>query len=292
MANADKDTLVCGGGGVWGVAWLSGIVAGMAEAGLDLRGADCFIGTSAGSVTSAQLASGMAPAEMYERQRDPAKQPRELIAPPEGLARVMQIMQQSWTDDRARLRAVCDLARTSETVSLAERRGAIVERLGLADSGWPSDKELLLTAVDTDSLTLKAFATADTIPVVDAVTASCAIPGVWPVMPIGGRNYVDGGIWKTFDNCQLAVGSASVLVLSPMGLTMSDPGVLDDLDALRAGGATVILVAPDEASNATMALGPLDPATRKPAAEAGYAQALREMAERAELRALMPSFRA
>ena len=139
-----RNTLVCGGGGVWGVAWLSGIVAGMAEAGLDLRLADCFIGTSAGSVTSAQLASGMAPAEMYERQSNPAKQPRELSAPPEGLARVMQIMQQSWPDDRARLRAVCDLARTSETVSLAERRGAIVERLGLADSAWPSDKELLL----------------------------------------------------------------------------------------------------------------------------------------------------
>lgn len=289
MSDTGKNTLVCGGGGVWGVAWLSGIIAGMAEAGLDLRRADCFIGTSAGSVTCAQLAKGMAPATMYERQRDPAKQPRELIAPPEGLAKVMQLMQQSWPDDRARLRTVCDLAQVTETVPLAERRDAITERLGLADSDWPAGKELLLTAIDTDNLTLKAFAAADNIPVVDAVTASCAIPGVWPVMPIGGRTYVDGGLWKTFDNCQLAEGSATVLVLSPMGLTMSDPGVLDDLDALRATGATVILVAPDETSNATMALGPLDPATRKPAAEAGYAQALREMAERPELRALIAS---
>ncbi len=281
-----KRTLVCGGGGVWGVAWLSGIVAGMAEAGLDLRTADCFIGTSAGSVTSAQLARGMAPAEMYERQSDPAKQPRELIAPSEGLAKVMQIMQQSWPDDRARLRTVCDLAHNAKTVPLAERRSAIEERLGLPDSAWPLDKELLLTAVDTDSLTLKAFAVADHVSVVDAVTASCAIPAVWPVMPINGRNYVDGGLWKTFDNCQLAEGSVAVLVLSPMGLTISDPGVLDDLDELRAKGANVVLVAPDDASNATMAMGPLDPATRKPAAEAGYAQALREMKERPELHAL------
>ena len=170
-----KTTLVCGGGGVWGVAWLSGIVAGMAEAGLDLRAADCFIGTSAGSVTSAQLAKGMAPATMYERQSDPAKQPRELIAPPDGLNAIMKLMQQSWPDDRTRLRTVCDLAHQTETVPLAERRGAIEERLGLADGVWPSAKELLLAAVDTDSLTLKAFAAADNISVVDAVTASCAL---------------------------------------------------------------------------------------------------------------------
>lgn len=281
-----KTTLVCGGGGVWGVAWLSGIVAGMAEAGLDLRQADCFIGTSAGSVTSAQLAKGMAPATMYERQSDPTKQPRELIAPPDGLAKVMQLMQQRWPDDRIRLRTVCDLAHRSETVPLAERRGAIEERLGLPDSAWPVDKELLLTAVDTGSLTLKAFAAADNVSVVDAVTASCAIPAVWPVMPIRGRSYVDGGLWKTFDNVQLAEGSASVLVLSPMGLTMSDPGVLDDLDKLRRQGATVVLVSPDDASNASMAMGPLDPACRKPASEAGHAQGRREMAERPELREL------
>lgn len=281
-----KTTLVCGGGGVWGVAWLSGIVAGMAEAGIDLRQADCFIGTSAGSVTSAQLAKGIAPTTIYERQNDPAKQPRELIAPPEGLAALFKLLQQPWPDDRERLRTVCDLAHHTQTVPLAERRGAIEERLGLPDPAWPPAKELLLTAVDTESLTLKAFAAADHISVVDAVTASCAIPGVWPVMPIGGRSYVDGGLWKTFDNCQLAEGSSSVLVLSPMGLTMSDPGVLDDLDELRRKGATVVLVSPDEPSNATMAMGPLDPACRTPASEAGRAQALREMAERPELREL------
>lgn len=280
----EKRTLVCGGGGVWGVAWLSGIVAGMAEAGLDLRGVDGFIGTSAGSVTSAQLAKGMAPAEIYARQSDPAKQPRELIAPPEGLAKIFKLMQQPWPDDRTRLRTVCDLAHATHTVPPAERRGAIEERLGLADGAWPADKELLLTAVDTESLTLKAFAAADRVSVVDAVTASCAIPAVWPVTTIGGRGYVDGGLWKTFDNCQLAEGSAHVLVLSPMGLTASDPGVLDDLDELRAKGSNVVLISPDRPSNATMALGLLDPATRKPAAEAGYAQALREVAERPELR--------
>lgn len=285
MTESGKATLVCGGGGVWGVAWLSGLVAGLAEAGLDVRAAQCFIGTSAGSVISAQLAKGMAPAHLFERQSDPARQPRELIAPPDGLATLMQLIAQSWPSDKARLRAICDLAHRKDTVPLAERRAAIGERLGLPDPAWPP-RELLLTAVDTGSLTLKAFGAEDNVAVIDAVTASCAIPGVWPVVPIGGRNYVDGGLWKTFDNIQLAKGSARILLLSPMGLTNTDPGVLDDLDALRNDGTTVALIAPDAASSATLALGPLDPACRQPAAEAGHRQGLREMMERPELRGI------
>jgi NTE family protein len=54
-------TLVCGGGGVWGVAWMTGIAIGLAEAGLDLREADSFIGTSAGSIIGTQLASDLDP---------------------------------------------------------------------------------------------------------------------------------------------------------------------------------------------------------------------------------------
>jgi predicted acylesterase/phospholipase RssA len=46
-------TLVLGGGGVWGVAWMTGLIAGLAEAGVDVRKADCAIGTSAGSVVAA-----------------------------------------------------------------------------------------------------------------------------------------------------------------------------------------------------------------------------------------------
>ena len=286
MAEMRKKTLVCGGGGVWGVAWLSGIVAGLAEAGLDVRNADSFIGTSAGSVTSAQLAKGMPPALMFERQSDPAKQPRELIAPPDGLATLMKLMERSWPDDRTRLRTICDLAHATVTVPLAERRAAIEDRLGLPDPGWPEGKELLLAAIDTESLTLKAFAATDNVSVVDAVTASCAIPAVWPVMPINSRFYVDGGLWKTFDNIQLASGSATVLVLSPMGLTNADPGVLDDLDELRRQGTEVVLIAPDDTSNATLAMGPLDPATRKPAADAGRLQGIRELTEKPALRGL------
>ena len=50
--------LVLGGGGVAGVAWELGILRGLHDTGVDVRGADVIIGTSAGSVVGAQIASG------------------------------------------------------------------------------------------------------------------------------------------------------------------------------------------------------------------------------------------
>ena len=49
--------VVFGGGGVTGVAWTVGLLAGLADAGVDLTGADLVVGTSAGSVVGAQLAN-------------------------------------------------------------------------------------------------------------------------------------------------------------------------------------------------------------------------------------------
>src|SRR5579871_5766316 len=59
-----KRGLVLGGGGPVGIAWESGLLAGLAEAGLDLSGADFILGTSAGSVVGSQLAMGRPAAEL------------------------------------------------------------------------------------------------------------------------------------------------------------------------------------------------------------------------------------
>ncbi len=60
--------LVLGGGGPVGVAWESGLVAGLAEQGVQMAEADLFVGTSAGSVVGSQLSLSKAPQELYERQ--------------------------------------------------------------------------------------------------------------------------------------------------------------------------------------------------------------------------------
>src|SRR5579863_10237599 len=54
---ASERALVLGGGGSAGNAWLIGVIAGLADAGLDVTDADLIIGTSAGSTAAAQITS-------------------------------------------------------------------------------------------------------------------------------------------------------------------------------------------------------------------------------------------
>ena len=70
--------LVLGGGGVAGIAWMTGLLTGLAEAGADLTGADLIIGTSAGANVAAQVGSGLPLADLYARQADPERQAREI----------------------------------------------------------------------------------------------------------------------------------------------------------------------------------------------------------------------
>jgi NTE family protein len=53
-------------GGPRELAWESGLLAGLAERGADVSGADFLLGTSAGSVVGALLALGHSPAALVE----------------------------------------------------------------------------------------------------------------------------------------------------------------------------------------------------------------------------------
>ena len=60
--NTNERALVLAGGGAAGNAWELGLIAGLADAGVDLTAADVIIGTSAGSTVAAQITSGTRPA--------------------------------------------------------------------------------------------------------------------------------------------------------------------------------------------------------------------------------------
>ncbi|WIX87054.1 patatin-like phospholipase family protein [Amycolatopsis sp. DG1A-15b] len=132
----------------------------------------------------------------------------------------------------------------------------------------------MIVAVDAETGEPRRFDRTSGVSLVDAVAASCAVPGVWPAVTIDGRRYVDGGV-RSAENADYATGFTRVTVVSPLGvdapLPMEKPlpAVLDDL---RAAGAEVTLITPDEAAKAAVGDNPLDPATRTPAAEAGRAQ--------------------
>lgn len=276
MADNPGWALVCGGGGVWGIAWMTGLAAGLEDQGVDLRSASLFVGTSAGSVVATQLLGPLGTGELLARQTDPDKQPRELTPPPDCLATIMEVMSQEWASPQDRVKAICDLAFATETVSVAERREAIADRLAPQADGWP-EKRLLLTAVDTGTLDLVTFDAESGVSLTDAVAASCAVPGVWPPVRIDGKHYVDGGVWHTAENAHLATGYEEVLILSPMGMAADGSGALNpalakDAAKLESAGARVGVITADAASLAAMSPGVLDPATREPAVRAGLAQ--------------------
>jgi NTE family protein len=262
---------------------MTGLALGLAEGGLDLRGAAAFIGTSAGAVLSAQLASGASITTLFERQADPTQQAPERAPPPGGLEAMIELRRRSWPDERSRLRALCELAAATATISAAERRADIVARLGLPQLTWPQ-KPLSITALDTETLRLRVFDAGSGVALADAVAASCAVPSVWPPTPIDGRLYVDGGVWRTPENAHLAAGARTVVVLAPMGQVAdgsldAGAGLAADIARLEAQGAKVLAICPDQASSRTMASGALDPATRRPAAEAGRIQGVREASD-------------
>ena len=266
--------LVLGGGGVAGIAWMTGLLFGLSEKGVDLRNADLILGTSAGSAVAAQLGGSISLEELYRRQVDPALQTREITPDPRLLAQLLEAFPKvAGPCDRAELtRRVGQWALRAPTVSEGERRSVVANRLPAHE--WP-DRLLRITAVDTESGKISVFDRSSGTHLVDAVAASCAVPGIWPPVTIDGRRYMDGGV-RSSDNADLAQGYARIVVLSPNGLRADEIVAFplqEQLDILGNAGAQTYLVEPDRASRTAIGINPLLPETRKPAAEAGRAQA-------------------
>ena len=270
---ANERALVLGGGGVAGIAWMTGLLAGLADAGQDVTAADLVIGTSAGANVAAQLGSGLPLEELFARQVDPALQSRELMAVVnwEKFAADVEPYLDGTSTPAERLRQFGRFALDADTPPEPDRIAVIESRLPSRE--WPLTP-VRLTAVDCVSGELAVFDAASGVSLVDAVAASSAVPGIWPPVTIEGRRYMDGGI-RSADNADLAAGAARVVVISPLGLDSPLPAPLplrEVLAGLKDGGAAVTLISPDEASAAAIGPNALDPATRGPAATAGRAQ--------------------
>ncbi len=260
--------LVLGSGGITGAAWEVGLVAGLAARGLDLTAADLIVGTSAGSLASAQLTSGTALDELYRDQRAPSE-----IAITATMGRALMLryglaVVLPGTAARARKR-LGRVARASPPLAEAERQAVI--GAWLPSHEWPAQR-LLITAVDADTGECGTFDSASGASLIEAVSASCAVPGVWPPVRINGRRWMDGGM-RSAANADLAAGFDRVVVLAPLwrGLRVMPPA-LRQCQQLAAGGSRVILVLPDAESLAAMG-NVLDSANRAAAVQAGYAQA-------------------
>ncbi|MFC0007609.1 patatin-like phospholipase family protein [Micromonospora siamensis] len=263
--------LVLGGGGVTGVAWEWGLIAGLAQRGVSLDAADVVVGTSAGSVVGAQLRSGEPASRWYDAERAGGSGSGEVSAR-FGVAQVARLVWAgSWTRDERRARArIGALALAARTEPEEVRRAVIAARL--PGSGWPAGR-LLVTAVEASSGEFVVFDAGSGVSLVDAVGASCAVPGVWPPVTIGGRRYVDGGV-RSLVNADLAAGADRVVVVAPASSSFGPmPRLSAQVAGLRAAGARVVVVRPDRAARAAIGRNVLDQGRRAGAARAGFAQA-------------------
>jgi NTE family protein len=262
--------LVLGGGGITGIAWEWGVLAGLARAGVDLRSADLVVGTSAGSVVGAQVANGLDPAERYETQLAPPDTEIGAAFGPAEMARFALAMVGPRAPQRVRQRIGRLALRRPTKATEADRIAVIESRLPV--KSWPEVRRLLITAVDTETGAFRAFDRDAGVPLVTAVAASCAVPGVWPPVTIDGRRYMDGGI-RSGSNADLADGYSRVVVLAPLPRSFGAmPGVAAQVAELRRS-AEVALVTPDADSVRAFGRNVLDPMARAGAARAGLAQA-------------------
>ncbi len=266
-----RTALVLGGGGITGIAWETGVLAGLAEAGVDLTGADLVVGTSAGSVVGAQVTGGAELEGLYARQLEPPASEKVARLTRAALARYALAMLRSRGRDeefRRRMGALALAAeRAGRTPSEQERLDVIGSRL--VGTGWP-DRPLVVTAVDARTGGFRPFDRTSGVPLLQAVAASCAVPGVYPPVTIDGRRYIDGGVRSTA-NADLAQGCERLGVLAPIPRGV---GQMASVDAQVSGMVSrVAVVSPDAASRAAIGRNVLDPAARAASARAGRAQA-------------------
>jgi NTE family protein len=267
---------VLAGGGVAGIAWEIGVLHGLRAAGGVLATAldapALVVGTSAGSVVGTMVAAAAdrGPdwdlADAWAAQHAPST--TELPRTVDLEALFTRMADPALTDDPpAARRAAGEFARELDPADAPGRGASVSARLPVHD--WPR-VPLRITAVDARSGEVAVFDARSGVALDDAVTASCAVPGIWPVVPIDGHVYMDGGV-ASLAHAPLAAGHDRIVVLAPM----VPPGVggmrglEDELAEVRTTGAEVVLVGPDEEYLAGPGGNALDPAARPEAADLG-----------------------
>ena len=287
--------LVLGGGGPVGIAWESGLLAGLAQAGVDLGRADFIMGTSAGSFVGARLALGAETAKLAEPiLADAARPPRPSNGggrPAADLSKLMQLMAEA----QGGLRNPAEVRRDIGAYALAAQtmdEQAFIDTFGrsfasLPPDAWP-ERGFACTAVNAQDGAFKFWTKDSGVGVTRAVASSCSVPGIYPPVTIDGKRYIDGGM-RSSTNADLAAGHDLVVVVA-VRLAGADERSArlaarldDEINQLKDGGSTVVVVSPDDGSLAAMGANLMDFARRADAARAGLAQGAREATDLAGL---------
>ncbi|HEY8641156.1 MAG TPA: patatin-like phospholipase family protein [Candidatus Dormibacteraeota bacterium] len=267
--------LALGAGGVLGGAWLAGALAALVqETGWDPRRASHLLGTSAGAVFAALVASGLPISRLSPPP--PGADAEWVLA---GLAsaasyrlpaRLPRLRPGSWDLVRSGLRPG-GLWSTAKLLGGFLPRGQISTHpirqavRAAAPEGWPRHPNCWVVACDYQTGKRVAFGRrgSPAADLADAVAASCAIPGFFKPAWIRGRPYVDGGLHSPA-NLDLLAGEGLDLLIcfNPLSSRYTEPGfaplqkagealswlaghqVDHEAEGLRAAGTQVVMIEP------------------------------------------------
>lgn len=296
MSHVARRGVILGAGGVLGAAWSIGALHAIAEVeGFAPHQADVLVGTSAGAVLAALLGAGLSAGDLHAHQRglplphetgldwdydrstggSLPHRPRLGVGSPALLRRTALA---PWQVPPLAVLA----ALTPPGQGSLREVGAMVRSVA-DDNGWLARDGVWIVAMDFDTGRRVAFGRAAAPPatLAEAVTASCAIPGWYAPIEIGGRRYVDGGACST-TNVDLVAreGLDEVYVLAPMASFVPDHPrrlvtrlerrvrhqvtrrLLRETAKVQAGGAGLTVLAPGPEDLEAMGANLMDPGRR------------------------------
>jgi NTE family protein len=261
-------SIVLGGGGVTGIAWEIGVLYELDRMGTAIREAEAIYGTSAGAFAATALTVGNLEAR-YEEQSLPSSEIPGAFS--EELAKQYeQIFAQHHGDETKVGMAFGALARSAVTITPEARYAVVRERLRVTD--WPSNR-LNFAAIDASTGKLEVLNSSSGLNLTEAAAASGAVPGLWPIVHAGGRTWIDGGMYSAV-NAHLASGYDSVLIIAPGASFDSGADSLSEAASrLRAQGAGVVTIEPDQQTKEAIGPNLFDPDRRAAAAAEGARQA-------------------
>lgn len=224
--------LVLGAGGTVGCAYHAGVIYSLLHhLGWDARDAACVVGTSAGSLVGALLRCGVDPADLIALSRNlelsaanagrvdqlrlangrPGPSPLAIarsVRPPSLVGAMRTVRHRSV---RPVLLSMTSGRGEDMRCSLAE-----LDELAGGFGAWP-DGDLRICTVDVGNGRRFVVDRTSGTPLSTAVSASCAVPGLFAPQRIVGRTVVDGGVHSTTNVDALDFATLDeVWVVAPM----------------------------------------------------------------------------
>ena len=263
---ASGRAVVLGAGGVVGTAWMIGLASGLRRHGVNLAETDLIVGTSAGAIVGAMLATGEDLDRFAEFPRPAGTVAAATRVDQELLARVFAVLGDPGLEPAEARRRAGQLALSSDTGTEHVHIGRMASLISARD--WP-DGRLLIAAVDAATGEPVVLDRAVGVPLLSAVAASCAMPGAYPPITVNGRRYIDGGLVSP-TNAGLARDSRALVLVEPLAhLFRGEPPGRDTVEGVP---RPITSVAPDPAAVAAFGPDLFGAAAWVPAYRAGVRQ--------------------